>query len=656
VAFLSLSEGGLISGHKVYRYSDASEVSPSTSEIELLLGTLGHISNVSDLSVLHGKLAGLIQVNSTELSQGTSGNEGTSGNDPIGEYIKTLFDLSGNLSVIQTRVQAARSYLTSGDRNQASTLVGKLDQQRVQSRILLQSLPSLLKSIGEQYQVNTTSQLTRLNTLNQAYNEYSTQIDQLASELNTQAVLIQTILSLNSSAGEVFIGQSIRIFGILETANGTGLGNRTITILWGSNQVAIQSTSHGYFEANVSFVTGSTPGLATIEATYEPSGPDKLLYLSSNAQVRLQLFYGPTVITANIAPISGRPLDSVNVWGSLTTTQKPLENRTIILQLDGTFLKNATTDKSGLFFFSFNVPRTISNGTHTVEVVFNATNDLFAPSNATLPYNVEISATQTQILLDRTTILSGMSLTINGTVRYVTVAYSNQTAHPSGNVTIYLDNVTYGNATLNSKGSFMSAVQVALGASHGAHSILVQYYPDKPWIQSSQSTVSFNVISVPMIVLAASVIAFASVLGTYAVRRNKRKAALVREAPVIQPITQQQAGLSEEFSRSNLIAALDAQADNGSNIRTAYRLGQLMISRKLGMEPHGSETPSEYGLRVDLAVPPLKDSLGSLVELFELAEYSPYPIEADDAKEAREKLLRLRDELENVKTAELYKR
>jgi hypothetical protein len=495
-----------------------------------------------------------------------------------------------------------------------------------------------------------------LNTLNQAYNEYSTQIDQLASELNTQAVLIQTVLSLNSSAGEAFVGQSVRVFGILETANGTALGNRTVTILWGSNQVAIQSTSHGYFEANVSFVAGTTAGLVTIEATYEPSGSDKLLYLSSNAQVRVQLFYGPTVITANIAPISARPLDSMNVWGNLTTTRGPLENRTITLQLDGTFLKNATTDKSGFFFFNFNVPRTISNGTHTVEVVFNATNDLFTPSNATLPFNVEISATQTQILLDRTTILSGMSFTINGTVSYFNVTNSNQTAHPSGNVTIYLDNVTYGNATLNSQGSFMSAVHVALGASDGAHSILVQYYPDKPWIQSSQNTVSFNVISVPMIVLATSVIAIASVLGTYAVRRNKRKSAQLREAPVIQPITQQQAGLSEEFSRSNLIAALDAQADNGSNIRTAYRLAQLMINARLGIEPRDSETPYEYRLRIEEAASPLKDSLGSLVELFALAEYSPYPIGGDDAKKAREKLLELRDELENVKTAEIYKR
>jgi len=647
VALLSLGEGGLISRHNVYRYSDASEVRPSASEIEFLLATLGQTMNFSDIGILHGKLAPLIQVNS-----GPSGRpSGKVSNDFVGEYTKTLFDLSGNLTAIQTQVKAARSHLMSGDRKGASTLVGELEQQREQSKILLQSLPSLLKRIGEQYQIDTTPQLTRLNTLSQLYNVSSAQINQLASELKTQAVLIQTILSLNSSAGEAFVGQSIRVFGTLETANRTVLENKTITILWGSNHLVLQSTSHGYFEANVSFLVGSPPGSATIEATYEPSGPDKLLYLGSTAQVRVQLFYEPTVITANIAPISARPLDVVDVWGNLTTTidQKPLANRTISLQLDGIFLKNVTTDKSGLFFSYLYVPRTITNGTHTVEVVFNSTNDLFAPSNATLPFNVEILATQTQILLNRATILSGTSLTINGTVSFANVTYSNQTASPSGNVTIYLDNVTLANATLNSQGSFIYTVQVGLGTSFGSNSISVQYYPDEPWIQSSQNTTTFSVISVPIVVFAISIIAIASVLGTYALRRNRRNATLLTEAAAAQPVSQEQAGFHEEFSRSKLIAALEAQASGASEVKTAYGLAQIMISRRLGIEIRASETPAEFLMRIDETAPSLKDSLRGLVELFELAEYSAYPIGADDASEARERLLELHEELENVR-------
>jgi hypothetical protein len=168
--------------------------------------------------------------------------------------------------------------------------------------------------------------------------------------------------------------------------------------------------------------------------------------------------------------------------------------------------------------------------------------------------------------------------------------------------------------------------------------------------------VSFNVVSVPLVVLAVSLIAVSSTLGTYAVRRNRQKAALLRDALTTHPITEEHAGLSEEFSRSNLIVAFEAQTSTPSKIKTAYGLAQLMITKSLGIQPRASETPSEFLMRIDEAEPSLKDSLGRLVEVFELAEYSPYPLEADDALEAREALLKLREELENVKTREDYKR
>jgi hypothetical protein len=370
-------------------------------------------------------------------------------------------------------VKAARSYLISGNRGEALVLVRKLEQRRGQSRILIQSLYSLLKRIGEKYQIDTTSQLTRLNALSELYNKYSAQINQLATEVKTQAVLVQTTLALNSSARDAFIGQSVHVYGNLETANGTALENRTITLSSGSDHVVLESTFNGYFEANVSFPVGSQPGFVTIRAAYEPTGRDKLLYLGSTAQVQVQLFYEPTAITLTIGPTTARPLSLVDVWGNLSATRdhRPLENRTVVIQLDGTFLGNATTDKSGAFFFYFYVPRTASNGTHTIEAAFNATTDIFAPSNASLSLNVAILTTQTAFRVDRATVLSGTQLAINGTISYVNATYNNQAAPPSGNVTIYLDNVAYANATLNSQGSFKYAIQVALGTTMG----LIQY-------------------------------------------------------------------------------------------------------------------------------------------------------------------------------------
>lgn len=644
VFFLSLSEGGLVSGANVYRYSDASVVVPSKQEIQVLLASFGQTMNLSDFGILRQKLASVVQADS--------------GSDLFAQYTSALFDLSGNLSAIQSQVKAARSSLISGNRTQASTLVGELEQRREQTGALLNSLHSLISQIGEQYQIDTTSQVSSLDALGDLYNNYSIEINQLASQVSAQARLIQTILSLNSSASQAFVGQSVRVYGSLLTANGTMLENRIISLSWDSKSIETESAPNGSFEANVTFPAGSLSGPNTITADYEPSGLDKLAFVGSTAQVQLQLFYEPSTITAEIGQTNVRPLDIVDVWGNLSTTSDhiALANRTIMMQLDGVTIGNATTNESGDFFFNFYVPRTISNGTHSVEVVFNATNDLFAPTNSSLPINVQILATQTQILLDHTTLLSGTMLTVNGTVSYLNATYSNQTALPSGNATVYVDNVTYANATLNTQGSFIITAQVPLATTYGAHTIVVQYYPDKPWLQSSQSTASFYVLSVPVLGVAFSIIAIASVLGTYAVRRNRRKASQLREAQVNQPITQEPASLPEEFSRSNLVAEFDAQASNVSKVKTAYGLAQLLIDKGLGIEARDSETPSEFLNRIDKAAPPLTHSLGRLVELFELAEYAPYPMEADDAEEAREKLLELREEMENVKTGEDYKR
>jgi hypothetical protein len=641
VFILSLGEGGLLSGPKVYRYSDTPTVKPSKLEIEVLLNSLGQTMSPNDLSLLYEKLARVPQVDST--------------NDTIGDYTRTLFDLSGNLSLIESQLRAANSSLASGHRSEADALVRQLEQHSEQSATLLQSSYSLLNQIGEQYQIDTATQREKLHTLDQLYNNYSAQIDQLASELTIQTSLAQTILDLNSSARAAFVGENVLVYGSLRTVNDTVLADRNVTITWGYSTALLKSDFNGNFEGNVSFPLGFPAGLVIIEAVFNPSGQDKLLYEGATAQIQIQVAYRPSAIAAQIHPTNVKPLDIVDIWGNLTTlNRKPLEKRTIIMTLDGTSLGNATTDKSGFFYFYFHVPRAISNGTHVVEITFNAANDRFAPSNTTLAFNIEILETQTQIQVDRSTVLSGMNLVINGTISYVNATYNNQASPSSGNVTIYIDDVPYTNTTIGSQGSFVSSIQIPVGIGFGSHLIAVQYNSDRPWIQNSQGTIRVFVLSSPVIVLLVALIAIVSYLGTYVVARNRR-GALQRRALLVQPTTQLQRPLLVESSHRNLLAAIEAETDNVSRAKTVYRLAQLMISKKLSVESRDTETPSEYLARVVKTAPSLNDSLAHIVELFELAEYSPYPIEADQIKEAKDRILELREELENVRTGEDYK-
>ena len=203
--------------------------------------------------------------------------------------------------------------------------------------------------------------------------------------------------------------------------------------------------------------------------------------------------------------------------GSLSSTDGlPLQFRTITFQLNGTSLGNATTGNTGSFAFPFQVPRSLGNGTHILDVAFPAAREQYAPSNTTVQFTVEIIGTQTHVSIDRSSILSGMNIVMNGSV-----TYANGTIPRGANVTIFLDNFTYANATISSDGSFLSVVQLPIWSAFGSHSLKAEYISNQPWIQSSQSVTHVFVYSTPLIILVALAIATASSIGFYLVRRRR---------------------------------------------------------------------------------------------------------------------------------------
>ncbi len=105
----------------------------------------------------------------------------------------------------------------------------------------------------------------------------------------------------------------------------------------------------------------------------------------------------------------------------------------------------------------------------------------------------------------------------------------------------------------------------------------------------------------------------------------------------------------EEFSVESLISAIKVEGLHAARIRKSYILAQAIINRRTGEAPRNSETHWEYFFRVTKSMPKITDTLKRLVELFELAEYSPYPIESAQSREATEILLELREEIETVK-------
>jgi hypothetical protein len=166
-------------------------------------------------------------------------------------------------------------------------------------------------------------------------------------------------------------------------------------------------------------------------------------------------------------------------------------------------------------------------------------------------------------------------------------------------------------------------------------------------VKGSEAVASVFIYNTPLVVLAAVSLPAASSLGFYLFRRSRR--AVVLAPPALpEPVTLEKP-VSRELSPEHLISAIKAEITPAARIRRSYFFAQAIINRRIGESSRTSETHWEYFSRATKLVPRVNDKLKRLVELYELAEYSPYPIEIAQSREATEILLKLREEIENVK-------
>src|SRR5208337_5023922 len=156
----------------------------------------------------------------------------------------------------------------------------------------------------------------------------------------------------------------------------------------------------------------------------------------------------------------------------------------------------------------------------------------------------------------------------------------------------------------------------------------VKYVPVNPLVSGSQSTVLVYVVSTPLILFAAAALVGASVVSLAWLRRRRAPISLLPPSAVTETVVVERLRpvfpTAERYEES--LTAIQAEAESSVKVRKAYALAQTLIDTRLGEEHRGSETASEYYLRVTGRLPQISDSLKRLSELFELADYSQFPI------------------------------
>jgi hypothetical protein len=166
-------------------------------------------------------------------------------------------------------------------------------------------------------------------------------------------------------------------------------------------------------------------------------------------------------------------------------------------------------------------------------------------------------------------------------------------------------------------------------------------------VQGSNAVAVVFIYNTPVILFVVVSIAAGSSLGFYLYRRGKRAVALAAVA-LPEPVAIEKP-MKMEFSPESMISAIENETPYAARIRKSFFLAQAIIDQKIGESSRTGETHWEHFFRVTKSVPWISDTLKRLVKLYELAEYSPFPIEPAQSREATELLLELRQQIETVK-------
>jgi hypothetical protein len=210
-----------------------------------------------------------------------------------------------------------------------------------------------------------------------------------------------------------------------------------------------------------------------------------------------------------------------------------------------------------------------------------------------------------------------------------------------GNIEVLFDGVQSATIPVGADGTFSLSEVIPLNTGFGNHTVQIVYSPDDPRVDASKTTVSVYVVNSPTILAVA--LFFGITPGIIAVSRRKQRAhraqreaserhlaALKAEYPLARP---------PDWDR--VLEMVEAEPTPRGRIATSFRLARTLINNSFGRRTKESETHREFYSNATVAKPILQDYLKPLVDLFEVAEYSPFIIQRSQGEQAEQILIAL---------------
>ena len=562
--------------------------------------------------------------------------------DPVVQYLETLSNFSSNMRDLKSGIREASDSFSAGNFTHATENVNQLLALRNMTQVNLNGLNSTVTVLLHNPDWNATKLLNidlKIGQLQRLLDEYSAQIDQMEGQISLRS----PILRLTTPNSSLFINQTVWVYVTLLSHNLTALVDRNVTVSWGLSEVTLETDVNGTGRLTVHFPVGYPAGTATLSASFQPVGLDAETFVSAYATAPILVKYYPTEMRAAASPSECLPLDFVNVTGTLTTPLGvPLANRTLTFTFDNTLLGSGMTGNGGGFQYAFQVPALAENGNHSLLVFFTPRHEILATSNVTLPLRVTRQETATSISSSSSQLFSGTSVTVTGGIS----KSASTSSSLSGNLILTLDGLKYASIPIGEDGTFSSTIPIPFAATLGNHVVGVIYTPDDPRLDGSDASVQFYVFNTPIVI--AVVLCSGLAPGVLVVAHRRRRARIVaeQEVSVEEPAASLNVGdllRGREANWDMVLATVAAESMPSKLVSITFRLIQTMINNMMGQRTKLSETHREFYNRVTRLKPALGVVLKPLVELFEVAEYGPFALEAAKGDEAKRVLLSMRE-------------
>ena len=326
-----------------------------------------------------------------------------------------LRDETDNLEMLRRHLSDAKSLLIWYKESEVETILDKASQNLLNATVTLNGLQvTMLESI-EYLEGYETELFVRFTSLEDVLDAYSDEVQLLAEQARLIAdlkrgedpQLFPTNLSLNSNVTSTFLGSTIQFTGRLEHLNGSGTPSQTVYLYQDGLRISeIHTNEDGSFtyQYKIPFIYKD---FIDFHVEFWPKeGTNLIPSLSNRVRVELE-FDTPVFKIEPTEPV--HPGDSTHLRGKLLVNDLSQPDIRITLIAFGRY-KETVTDSDGAFSFEVQIPETVREGTHTLNIRSD-------PSYLTGP-----SGTKVSIMIVRTDIditYEPVSWAISG--NYVTV-------------------------------------------------------------------------------------------------------------------------------------------------------------------------------------------------------------------------------------------